>query len=140
MPRYKIYNTNHPDGSAHAGSALLIKENIKHYVTNSYCSNKIQATNVVIESLKGALIISALYMPPRHNLKSENYTPFFKTLGSKFIAGGDYNAKHTDWGSRTITPKGRELNSTIRQLNLQVSSTGEPTYWPSDVNKKPANY
>lgn len=137
IEKYLTYHTNHPDGTAHAGSALLIKENLKHYVTNPYCSHEIQATNIVIECANGPLLVSALYMPPKHNLKSDSYSKFFKTLGPKFIAGGDYNAKHTDWGSRIITAKGRELNKTVQELKLKVASTGEPTYWPSDIKKKP---
>jgi hypothetical protein len=48
---------------------------------------------------------------------------------------GDWNAKHTAWGSRLITPKGRELLEDIQQNNLNYISTGEPTYWPTDLNK-----
>jgi hypothetical protein len=58
-------------------------------------------------------------------------------IGHLFIAGGDYNAKHTDWGSRLITPRGREVLKTIERNNLKHLSTGEPTYWPSDRNKLP---
>jgi hypothetical protein len=54
-----------------------------------------------------------------------------------FIAGGDYNAKHTDWGSKLITPRGRELFNTMEWNNLKYLSTGELTYWPSDRNKLP---
>jgi hypothetical protein len=61
----------------------------------------------------------------------------YNTLGRRFIAGGDYNAKHTDWGSRLISPRGRDVFKTMEQLNLQHLSTGEPTYWPSDCNKLP---
>lgn len=137
VPKYKLYHTNHPDGTAHAGSALFIKENIKHYASNAYCSNEIQATNVIIESSNGLLTVSALYMPPKHNLKSETYSSFFKKLGHKFIAGGDYNTKHSNWGSRITTTKGHELMKTVQELKLNVISTGEPTYWPSDVKRKP---
>jgi hypothetical protein len=29
------------------------------------------------------------------------------------MAGGDYNAKHTDWVFRLITPRGREVLKTM---------------------------
>ena len=51
--------------------------------------------------------------------------------------GGDWNAKHTNWGSRLITPKGRNLLQSITKHNCSYLSTGEPTYWPSDTNKTP---
>ena len=62
---------------------------------------------------------------------------FFNSLGSRFIAGGDYNAKHTVWGSGLISPKGRALLKTLKTLNLSHISSGSPTYWPSDCTKTP---
>lgn len=136
IPKYKLYYTKHPDATVHAGSALLVKENIQHYTSKSYCTDEIQATNIVIETINGPMTVSALNIPPKHNLKSETYTTFFKTLGHKFIAGGDYNVNQTDWGSRITTTKGKELLNTINDLNLKVASTGEPTYWPTAANNK----
>ena len=137
VPKYNLYHTNHPDGTAHAGSAILVKSNMKHHVNNSISSDKIQATIIVIESSNGPVLISALYIPPKHNLKTEQYSSLFRQFGNRFIAGGDYNAKHSDWGARITTTKGRELMKTVQSLNLSVKSTGKPTYWPSDPKKKP---
>jgi hypothetical protein len=50
---------------------------------------------------------------------------FYNTLGHRFIAGGDYNAKNTDLRIQTRYTRGHDL------------SMGEPTYWPSDRNKPP---
>ena len=77
------------------------------------------------------MVISALYSPPRHAIKKEQHEDFFKILECRFIAGGDFNAKHPFWGSCTINPKGRELIKCIQAKNLL------PTYWPSDTNKFP---
>lgn len=132
---YKFYHTMHPDRKAHGGSAILIKNNIRHHLANSYCNEKFQATNVVIEDWSRPLTISAVYSPPKHNIKQEDYEEYFKTLGPRFVAGGDFNAKHTFWGSRIITPKGRQLLSTLNKLRLGAISTGEPTYWPTDSKK-----
>jgi hypothetical protein len=49
--------------------------------------------------------------------------------------GGDYNAKHGHWGSRLITPKGRELLKAMQMDSLAHISTGEPTYWHSGRRK-----
>jgi hypothetical protein len=58
-------------------------------------------------------------------------------LGKKFVAGRDYNRKHTIWGSRLITTKGRELLQVNRNKNYKFLSTGSPTYWPTDNQKIP---
>jgi hypothetical protein len=82
-----------------------------------------------------AITITAVYNPHRHNLKQDHFATFFQTLGPKFIAGGDYNSKHTLWGLRLITTKGRELSKVIQEHNYSFLSTG--TYWPADGNKIP---
>ena len=58
-------------------------------------------------------------------------------MGGRFIVGGDINAKHTDWGARLTTTKGRELKKAIKEIGCNVYTTGKPTYWPSDRDKLP---
>jgi hypothetical protein len=77
------------------------------------------------------------YSPPRHNIKAERYAELFKTNRSRFIIGGDFNAKHTHWGSRLITTKGRELLKAINEYKCEAISTGKATYWPKDPNRIP---
>ena len=36
IPAYSLYNTNHPDGTAHGGSAILIKSSIRHTLEEKY--------------------------------------------------------------------------------------------------------
>jgi hypothetical protein len=136
-PRYHTYQTNHPDGTAHGGTAILIKQTINHYELPKYETQHIQATSVKVKALPYEITVSAVYCPPRHNLKREHFEPFFETLGPKFIAGGDYNSKHTTWGSRLVTTKGSELLQTIRNKHYTFLSTGSPTYWPTDAQKLP---
>jgi hypothetical protein len=83
------------------------------------------------------LTILAIYLPPKYTVKQEQLEDFCITLGRRLIAGGDYNAKHTYWGSRLITSIGREVLKTMERKNLKHLSTGEPTYWPSERNKLP---
>jgi hypothetical protein len=78
-----------------------------------------------------------VYCPPLHNLKQIHFGTFFHTLGPKFIAGGDINSKHTAWGSRLTTTKGRELYRAIHDNNYLTISPGTPTYWPTDANIYP---
>lgn len=74
---------------------------------------------------------------PKFNNKETEYTHFLSSLGHRFIDGGDYNAKHTYWGSRLVTSKGRQLLNSIKNMNLETLSSGEPTYWPTDRRKTP---
>lgn len=137
IPKYCIYYTTHPSGRAHGGTAVIIRQNINHYELEKYQQDYLQATNIAIKDHIGTLTVSAIYCPPKHNNKLEQYEHYFKTLGNRFIAGGDYNAKNPEWGSRTTTTKGRELLATMKKNNLRCLATGEPTYWPTDPNKIP---
>jgi hypothetical protein len=92
---------------------------------------------VSVKHSVGLLTISAVYLPPKPTVKQEHLEDYYNTLGRRFIAGGDYNAKHTDWRFRLITPRGSEVFNTMDKNNLKHLSTREPTYWPSDRNKLP---
>lgn len=137
MQGYTFYDTKHPDGKAHGGTGILVKNRIKHHVMEEYCKEYLHSTTICIQENGGAINVSAVYCPPRFNITETQFEEFFATLGSKFLAAGDYNAKHSFWGSRLISPKGRRLWSAITQANLDVISTGQPTYWPTDPRKIP---
>lgn len=137
IPNYLTYYTNHPDKTAHAGTAILIKKCIKHYALPKYEKDMIQATIIKVITLPYELTVAAVYCPPKHNIKKEDFEKFFHTLGSNFVSGGDYNSKHTTWGSRLDTTKGRELHKVIVGNKYDYLSTGTPTYWPTDPKKTP---
>jgi endonuclease/exonuclease/phosphatase (EEP) superfamily protein YafD len=90
-----------------------------------------------VEDSVSLIAISTVYFPPKYTVKQEQLEDFYNNLRRRLIAGGDYNAKHTHWGSRLITPRGYEVLKTLERNNLKHLSTGEPTYWPSDRNKLP---
>lgn len=135
IPNYNIYYTNHPDNRAHGGTAIIIKKSIKCLELEGYKTQHIQATSIEISDLKGPITVSAVYCPPKHNNTKDQYLDYLKSLGSRYIAGGDYNAKNTTWGSRLTNMKGRQLLNAIRENNGSFISTGEPTYWPTDIKK-----
>lgn len=134
---YTIYNTKHPSGGGHAGSAIIIKNNIKHYEAPEYRTIHIQATTVCVKDKYGSLLISAIYCPPGPKIKEDDFTQFFATLGNRFLAGGDYNAKHKRWGARYDLTRGRELVKSLDKNNFKVLSTCRPTHWPDDATKMP---
>jgi hypothetical protein len=115
---------NQPAGTARGGSAI-IKNSIKYHQV------KISFKQLVCRWKTKS---SAVYHPPKYTVKQEQLEDFYNSLGCQFIAGGDYNVKHTDWGSRLITPRGREVLKTMEINNLKHISMGEPAYWTSDRN------
>ena len=104
---YNFYHTQQPSGKAHGGIGIIIKSSIKHYELPSFQKDYLQATSVAIENRHGTITTSAVYCPLRHSIANENFDSLFDALGNRFIAGGDYNAKHTQWGSRFVTARGK---------------------------------
>jgi len=88
----------------------------------------------VAENRSGRITISATYSPPKYHKsilstyhKKEQYINFFKILGNRFIAAGDYNAKCTHWRSRLILLKGHELLKTV-ETRIGNEELGNPVY------------
>lgn len=127
IPRYNVYSTQHPDGKAHGGTAVIIKNKIKRYENTTYNQDHLQTTCITIQDRYGPITIAAIYSPPKHIIKQEQYTRFFATLGNRFVAGGDFNAKHPWWGSRSnvSSPKERQLCLSMIEDNLHPVSTDE---------------
>ncbi|KAA5620572.1 hypothetical protein F3G63_36240, partial [Pseudomonas aeruginosa] len=97
----------------------------------------IQATTVAVSDRNGDFNISSIYCPPKHKISEAQFSDYFLSLGYRFIAGGDWNAKHSHWGSRLITTRGRELKKSVDKQFLTTVSTPEPTHWPTDQNRLP---
>ena len=134
---YNFYHTQHPIEKAHGGTGIIIKSGIKHYELPSFQKDYLQATSEAIEDCHGTITASAVYCTPRHSIAKENFDSFFDALGNRCIAGGDYNAKHIQWGSRLVTARGKNLLKRITTNNLNYLTTYEPTHWPTDTNKIP---
>ena len=134
---YETYQSNHPMNNARGGSAILVRSNIDHYPGAMISKDEFQATTITVKLDGTEINVTALYSPPRHAIKAFQYKELFEQIGEKFIIGGDFNAKHTHWGSRLITPKGRELLKAANDSSCEFLSTRKPTYWPTDPLKVP---
>jgi len=137
IPRYSLCHTNHPDDRAHGGTAILVRTTIKYAEQLCYAKPEIQATIIQVQGQQRCINIASVYCPPRYNLKAQHCHSFFKLLEPCFIAGGDYNCKHTLWGSRLIITKGTEPAFIFQSQNYSFLSTGTPTYWPTDKHNLP---
>jgi hypothetical protein len=75
---------------------MIIKSSIQHHQLSNYSKDFLQAIGVTVEDTVGLLTILAVNLPPKHTLKQEQLQDSYNTLGHRFIAGGDYNAKNAD--------------------------------------------
>lgn len=49
MNNYCFYCTNHPDGMSHGGTAVLIKNTIKHHLHSEAREDFLQATTITVQ-------------------------------------------------------------------------------------------
>jgi len=95
IPGYRIYSTPHPSNKARGGAAVLIRQTIKHFEADKFSEDYLQASTVTVSLPWNQLNLTAVYCPPRHRITSRNFADFLRLLGTYYIVGGDFNAKHT---------------------------------------------
>ncbi|KAL1129569.1 hypothetical protein AAG570_012514 [Ranatra chinensis] len=137
IPDYVTYRTDHPDCTAHGGTAVLVRRQLSQYALPALSSNSLQSTAVSILFFPFSISFAAVYCPPNQNLTEVQLTSLFHSLGPRFISGGDYNCKHLLWGCRLATPRGRILHRVITSQNYSFISPDSNTYWPSHINRLP---
>jgi hypothetical protein len=78
---HKVYHTSHPDITAHAGTAIIIKSTIEHQLLNKYEKDYLQATSIRVKTLAYEITVSAVSCAPRrHNVKKEDFKDFFSNI------------------------------------------------------------
>jgi hypothetical protein len=138
IPGYRIYRADHPDGTGHAGAAILIKTSLVHHpLPLDPSTEAVQSVAVSLNVNGTPLSVAAVYCPPRFRDTSQQLQNLFVQLGSRFVVGGDFNAKHPRWGSRLSNPRGRQLLNVILDNYYTVHSQGRPTFWPASQRSLP---
>jgi len=133
---YEVYNTLHPSNVARGGSTMIIKETINHTEDSKIELDFMQVTTVKVQTDNKKIKISANYCPPNFKIQRSDLSHLFKELENRFIIVEDYNAKHTCWGSRLTTPRGRALYKAGKKALCSFHSSGKPTS-PSDTKRTP---
>ena len=137
MNKYNIFHTVHLSNNGRGGSAVIVKKSLSHSVEEKLRCSEFQATTIKIATKTQQISFTSVYSPPRHSISVEQYKDLIQKHKCKFIMGGDFNAKHTHWGSRLITTKGQNLLKAAQATGCQFISSGKPTYWPTDASKTP---
>lgn len=127
-------HTINSSGELHDGSAILVKSNIKHKITNEFDTDILQVT---IETTAGPINIATTYLPPRrpylpitdfHRLASNN-TPTYIL--------GDLNAKHPCLGTHSTNTVGKGLEMLINRNKLTHLGPNFPTYISHNTQTTP---
>jgi exonuclease III len=135
--RFTTHVTNHPNNTAHVGTAIFVSSRIHHCLLPPYQEHAIQATNIQINVDSIPIILLSVYCPPNHNKSKNKFNSLFNILGNTFIVGGDFNAKHNTWGCRVENQICKTLFQTITDNHFSVISPPGPTYWSTHLNRHP---
>ncbi|XP_033314127.1 putative uncharacterized protein DDB_G0289263 [Bombus bifarius] len=107
----------------------VLRQQTQQIIVIQVSKEYIQATTVTVQTSSNYLQLSAVYVPQRHKITSQMWEEYFQHLGDKYIAPGDYNSKHTLWGSRIATPrvtKGLNANKLNTAPSLELTSDHTP--------------
>jgi len=74
-----------------------------------------------------------VYCPPRPAISVQQIDHFLNSVDNTSLIGGDFNAKHPQWGCRVENTWGRMLQNKRYSF---ISPPG-PTYWPSHHSRHP---
>lgn len=126
---FEALRADHPDGSAHGRTVLVVSRRIPHSPFPSHTSHKLQiiATSIVLNSIP--ISFASAYLPPGCQFPENELTSFIFSLNHTFLIGADFNAKHLNWGSRYTNTRGRSLFRVISSSHAKAITTDAPTYW-----------
>jgi len=85
IPGYDLCSTNHPDGTAHGGTAIIVKSTIAYHTQLKHEEAEIQATSIKVNETLRDITIAAVYCPPRHNLKAPHFETFFPNARAELL-------------------------------------------------------
>lgn len=68
---------------------------MRHYELQKFQKDHMQPTRVTVDDRTEPVTISPVYSPSKHQITEKQFIEYFKTLGKKCVASGDYNTKQT---------------------------------------------
>lgn len=120
--------------TAGGGTAIYVRNSIRHYPAPSLALRTIETTSVAIETSQGTITFVAAYRQPKGTLPADDAFALFRPRG-KCIIAGDLNSKHALWNAVTTNPSGRVLLRAVDRHQVRVSAPDEPTHYPRNGNQ-----
>jgi exonuclease III len=73
IPGYRLCHTNHPDVTAHGGTAILVKDTIMFYELLKYEEQAIQATSIKVQGILHEITKNTQNNTLKQNTQNETY-------------------------------------------------------------------
>ncbi|GBP89928.1 RNA-directed DNA polymerase from mobile element jockey [Eumeta japonica] len=132
LPNFFVYRRDEvsPRGIAFRGTAVLVRRDIVHGGLEQPDFTNTRSIGVRVGAAGVDLRLFAAYRPPgSHFCYSDVHTIFDDSTPT--ILAGDLNTKHTAWGSRVISPAGRQLLQDSEQHEYEVIGPDTPSHIPT---------
>lgn len=111
--------------------------NLIHNLHLTHSQTNLQSVSIQTVINHVPLTLASVYCPPNQKITCLDFAQLFSSLGSNFVAGDDFNAKHPSWGCRSSSTRGKTLYKTLTDRTWSHISPVEPTYWPTHTNRHP---
>ena len=135
LPGYRTYYTpGHNPGIG--GTAVAVRSSVTHSQVNLPPFLTLEATAISLLIKNCVTLVGTVYIPPRRPFDLQEFQAL-TTIHQHFILGGDYNAKHTSWNSRLITPRGRQLFRHAEEHDYSIIGPLSPTHFPPNPEHRP---
>jgi hypothetical protein len=131
ITNYKIYRQDRPN-TQNGGTAILIKQNIKHHEINTTDQDLLETTAIQTHTKNGPINIISTYKHPKTKL-DKNCLDFYFKQNIPTILAGDLNCKHTAWGCRRGNQNGKILHNYTTENLITVHATDEPTHYHNET-------
>jgi hypothetical protein len=105
---------------ARGGSAVIIRNNMKHFEEEKYVTRDIQAAIVTVETSKQRLTVSVIYCPPRYNIYANEFKTLFDKMNSRFIIGRRLQCKAQPLGLKAYNYQRSELYKAVADIGPQI--------------------
>lgn len=116
VSNYRTYKSRR--NSSCRGTAILINNNISHYEI-PLALEFAEATAIIIKIRGKDIGIVSFYNSPSVDFHKNDYDKVFR-IANTVIAAGDFNSKHTAWGSRHYNVRGKTLLDYSIDKNLFI--------------------
>lgn len=127
IPNYTTYRNDRPGNRVGGGTAILIKNHLKHDQLPELNLDNIETTSLQLRTNTGPINIHAAYSPPTSPIRREDLSKIFDSQLPTLLIG-NLNAKHPYWNSNIVNTKGTTLTRIADLENLIVSGPTEPTH------------
>jgi len=128
IPGYNVLSKKgHYNHRFHGGVALYIHSSYPYSEIQIVSPIQVVAAKIRIHPSK-VVTIASIYISGKHPFVESQFNDVINTLPRPFILMGDLNAHHSIWGNVTIDRRGRLLENLVRDQQLNIINTGQPTH------------